>query len=121
MVTPKVFWNDLNLEYDSNNSAHTLAIGDTVWPVHSEEEYLSQLTVSGPIDANSFTTRRFTGSGSLSPSADAWAVSAGVTDIQGDAEVNRIEHQGNQLEDIDPYWKRLGYSTYAAFLKDNAL
>lgn len=121
MITPKVFWNDLNLEYDSNNSAHTLAIGDTVWPVHTEEEYLSQLTVSGPIDANSFTTRRFTGSGSISPSADAWGVSAVVTDIQGDTEVNRIEHQGNQLEDIDPYWKRLGYSSYIAFLRDNAL
>ena len=118
MVTPKVFWHDLNLQYDSANSGHTKIIGDTVWPVYTEEEYVSQLTVSGPIEANSFTTRRFVGSGALSPSADAWDVSAVVTDIQGDAEVNRIEHQGNQLEDVDPYWKRLGYTSYLSFLKD---
>jgi hypothetical protein len=120
-VTPVIFWNTIEFKYDSDNSAYTIRKGDTVWPVYEEEEYLSQLTVSGPIYANSFTSRRFIGSGTLTPSHDTWDKSLKVNEIQGDTESARIATQGNQLESIDPYWKRLGYSSYRDFLAGNDL
>lgn len=117
-ITPGTFANNISLYYDSANSADVKKYGNTVWPKFEEVEHMSQTTVSNPIDVNSFSVRRHVGSGTLVPSNDTWSRSLVVSQIEGDTEQEYIATQGNQKESVHPYWKRLGYTSYQAFLAD---
>lgn len=117
-VRPYTVIRDMVLVYDSANSYKTRRYGPVIWPEFTEVSYLSQTSVSEAINVNQFSLSRYFGSGVISPATDTWTRSVRVTDVEGDTEVNRILSQGNQRESIDPYWKRLGYASYQAFVAD---
>lgn len=117
-VGPVSVIRDMPLVYDSDLSYKTRRYGPLIWPEFSEVSYITQTQVSDTILVNQFSLRKYIGSGSISPATDTWTRSAKVTNTEGDALVTQIASQGNQLEGIDPYWKRLGYSSYQAFIAD---
>lgn len=117
-VGPVSVIRDMPLVYDSDLSYNTRRYGATIWPTFSEVSYITQTQVSDPILVNQFSLRKYLGSGTITPSTDTWNRSAKVTNAEGDTLVTQIASQGNQLEGVDPYWKRLGYSSYQAFIAD---
>lgn len=60
------------LVYDSANSEYTKLVGDNVYPVYTEVEYISNTTPTDAVSVNSFNLGVVVGNIKLSPSSDTW-------------------------------------------------